>query len=151
VIKKVMDKFGICVSALCLVHCLLTPVVLILFPSLASTMIEDEKIHMIFAAFVIFSVIIAVYPQCRKHGHKDIIALALGGVILIVLSFALDDILGHAVHAHPSGHAAHSTSGGHIILTITGSILLIAAHIKNIKVRHGKCESHETKISCSHQ
>lgn len=134
--KKIMDKFGICVSSLCLIHCLLTPVFIILFPSLTSTIIVDESLHIIFAVLVIFSVIIAVYPQCRRHGHKDIIAYALAGISLIVLSFVLEDTLGHE---------------GHIGLSILGSISLIIAHIRNIKVRHGKCEPvHKHSSSCKH-
>ena len=33
------------------------------------------------------------------------------------------------------------------ILTIVGSLLLLTAHVKNIRVRHGKCE---TKCESTH-
>mgnify|MGYP000651601952 CR=1 FL=1 len=77
---------------------------------------------------VISSVLMAVYPHCRRHGHKDIVAFALAGVTFIVVALFFGHDYGEVIE--------HG-------LTITGSILLIIAHIRNIKVRHGRCESTE--------
>lgn len=128
--NKILDKIGICVSGLCLVHCLLTPFVLVLFPSFKLAFFNHELFHQIFGVIVVSSVLIAVYPQCRKHGHKDIIAWAIGGVALILAGIFLGHEFGEEIE--------HG-------LTILGSIFLITAHIKNMKVRHGKCE---TKSTC---
>ena len=124
--NKILDKIGICVSGLCLVHCLATPFILVLFPSFKFAFFEHEAFHQIFGVIVVLSVLFAVYPQCRKHGHKDIIGWALAGVLFILAGIFLGHDLGEEIE--------HG-------LTILGSILLITAHIKNMKVRHGKCDS----------
>lgn len=133
---KFWDKLGICASGLCLIHCLATPVLLLLFPTFKLAFLEHHAIHEILAVLVVSSVLIAVYPQCRKHGHKDIIAYALIGVFLI---------LGAVFLGHDIGEEAEH------IMTIFGSLFLLFAHYKNIRVRHGKCEttscdSHTNKV-----
>jgi hypothetical protein len=131
--NKILDKIGICVSGLCLIHCLITPFFLILFPSIKLAFFHHEAFHQIFGVVVVSSVLMAVYPQCKKHGHKDIIAWAIAGVLFIMAGIFLGHDLGEEIE--------HG-------LTIFGSILLIVAHIKNMKVRHGKCES---KSSCDNE
>ena len=124
--SKIWDKVGICASGLCLVHCLATPVILLIFPTFKLAFLEHHAIHEVLGVLVVSSVLIAVYPQCRKHGHKDIIGFALGGVLFILAGVFFGHDLGEELE--------HG-------LTIVGSILLLTAHVKNIKVRHGKCET----------
>lgn len=120
---KIWDKFGICASALCLLHCIATSFIIMLFPSIQSVLGDNHFIHEIFAVIVITLVIIAVYPQCHRHGHKDIIAFAVAGSALIISAiFLFEDI--------PYLHYG---------LTITGSLSLIIAHVKNMKLRHNNC------------
>ena len=124
--NKVLDKFGICVSGLCLIHCILTSIVIILFPTLNATFFDHESFHEVFATMVVISVLLAVYPHCRRHGHKDIVIFDRIGTALIVMAIYIGHQMG-IVFEHG--------------MTILGSIFLIWAHIKNIKVRHGRCES----------
>lgn len=138
--NKFWDRIGICASGLCLVHCIATPFLLLLFPSIKLAYFEHDNFHQIFGVIVVSSVLVAVYPQCRKHGHKDIVIWALSGVLLILAGIFIGHELGE--------HYEH-------ILTILGSFFLIWAHVKNMKVRHGKCEtkcepSAESKHSHSH-
>lgn len=122
--NKLLDKFGICASTLCLIHCIATPFIIIFFPTIEEMLgNRAEHIHEIFAAIVITLVLIAVYPQCRRHGHKDIVAFALLGVILIIGALFIENI--------PVLHYS---------LTSLGSISLIIAHFRNMKVRHNKCD-----------
>lgn len=128
---RMWDKIGICASGLCLLHCLITPIVLILFPAGHLSFFADELVHKAFGVLVTLSILAAVYPHCKKHGHKDILTLAIIGVIFILTPIFFHDLNIHLSH----------------ISTVVGSIVLIMAHIKNMKVRHGKCE--ETQGSCS--
>jgi hypothetical protein len=121
---KIWDKFGICASTLCLIHCIATPIIILLFPSIDSFLGNTHIVHEIFAVIVISLVVIAVYPQCRKHGHKDIIAFAvIGSALIITAIFMFEENITL-----------------HYILTIAGSISLITAHVKNMKLRHNKCD-----------
>lgn len=127
---KIWDKIGICASGLCLVHCLATPILLLVFPATKIALFDSHLFHEIFAIVVVSSIMLAVYPHCKKHGHMDIIKIALIGVVLVLSPIIFHDLPIYATHG----------------LTISGSIFLITAHIKNMKVRHGKCE---TETSCS--
>ena len=131
-VAKMLDKIGICASSLCLIHCLTTPLVIVLFPGLLHSLNLTHEIHAIFAIVVITLALSAVLPHCRKHGHKDILAYALGGSGTLVLSLVFHHAIGDTLH---------------LILSIAGSILLIIAHLKNIRVRHGKCT---TETTCNH-
>lgn len=125
-LAKIWDKVGICASGLCLVHCLVTPILLIIFPGAKIMLGDNEIVHSIFAIFVVLSIGVAVYPTCKEHGHKDIIISAVLGVIFILGGIFLHETLSETM--------TH-------IMTIIGSIFLIIAHLKNMKVRHGKCDS----------
>jgi hypothetical protein len=127
--NKIWDKVGICASGLCLVHCIATPALLLAFPASTMSFLGAElvhEIHEIFAVIVVASILIAVYPTCRKHGHKDIITIALAGVSLVLSAVFMHDLM--------SENVSHG-------LTVLGSIFLIWAHVRNMKVRHGKCTS----------
>lgn len=120
--SKLLDRFGVCASSLCLIHCLLTPLAVLFFPGVKGLFTEDA--HKVFAVVVVSSIAFAVYPHCRRHGHKDIIAFAAAGVGLILGAIFFEDAMPLSMH---------------YILTTIGSVLLIWAHLKNIKVRHGNC------------
>jgi hypothetical protein len=128
---RIWDKIGVCASGICLIHCLATPILLLIFPASKIQVFEHGVFHAVFAVLVVGSILLAVYPTCKKHGHKDIMTFAALGVFFILSSFLFHDY-GEAIE---------------YLFTIAGSICLIIAHIRNMKVRHGKCES--TKSSCS--
>ena len=135
--KRIADKIGLCASTICLIHCIATPVVLLLFPAFNISLGEHEHgahglVHEIFAVVVVSSILIAIYPQCKRHGHNDIILYALLGVAFI---------LGSIFFGHDLGEMYE------VGLTMTGSLFLVLAHVKNMKVRHGVCtddHSHES-------
>ncbi len=130
-INKIWDKLGICTSTLCLFHCLATPILLLAFPATQFEFLNDHMIHEIFAIVIVISLMLAIYPTCKEHGHIDIIVIATIGVAFILASVFLDDYI---------------TGMLHTTFTIFGSIFLITAHLKNMKVRHGRCN---VKTSCS--
>ena len=119
--NELIDRIGICASSLCLIHCAITALIILGMPFFS--FLDHHIIHELFAITVISTVLIAVYPHCKKHGHKDIIALAIMGIIFVLLGVFLESLTENLTH----------------ILTSLGSILLISAHYRNIKVRHGKC------------
>jgi hypothetical protein len=135
-VKSIMDKMGICASGLCLIHCLATPVALALFPTVSSDILGSNLIHILFGIVVVLLSLAAIIPNCRSHEHKDIFYIALTGASLIIIA---------VIFGHDLGEMAEHA------MTITGSILLISAHLKNIKVRHGKCEESTTECAHSHQ
>lgn len=120
--SKILDRFGVCASSICLIHCLATPLVILFFPGVKG--IFTEEAHEVFAVIVVTSIALAVYPHCRRHGHKDIIAMAISGVALVLGAIFFESSMPLALHYG---------------LTTAGSIFLILAHLKNMRVRHGSC------------
>ncbi len=139
----IANKIGICASTICLIHCIATPIILLFFPALSLTPADHGdhshahgSFHEIFAVIVVSSVLIAIYPQCKRHGHKDIVFYALVGVAFILGAVFLGHGLGEIYE---------------VGMTITGSIFMILAHMKNMKVRHGRCtDSHGHEHSHDH-
>ena len=119
-INKIWDKIGISVSGLCLLHCLATPIVLILFPATSFSWLENEIIHQVFAIMVILAAVMAITPHRNTGRNKDIIVMALMGVFFILSAMFL-------LHDHGALYE--------ILITAIGSMLLITAHYKNLKIR----------------
>lgn len=134
--NKFWDKLGLCTSTLCLIHCVVPPILMIFLPMNTFSFLKAEFVHDILSVIVIGSIILAVYPNCKKHEHLDIIGYAFLGVFFIVAA----------------SFAANISNLLHVSLTMIGSLFLITSHVKNIKVRHGKCSSNtESKsVSCNH-
>lgn len=116
--KKLMkvDDWGIFISSLCALHCLLTPFLIFSFPIL-STMFHHPLFHISIALLVVPLGVYAFY-QGFKH-HKKISILIWGNLGLAIISFA-------ALAPHSWVHFF-----GHDLITIVGSIFLIIAHVLN--------------------
>ena len=123
-----LDFMGIFLSVLCAIHCTMTPLILLFLPSLRG-FFDSEYFHI---AIFLFIVPIAVFSFLRCYKiHKDKSVLILGGsALLLMLSGMLLEDYSHKLETY---------------LTICGSVLIILAHIKNI--RHCHCLR---KKSCAH-
>jgi hypothetical protein len=121
--SELVDKIGIAASALCLVHCFFTTILIAGIPYLNLEFLGNHLFHEILALIVITMVALAIYPHYRTHRHVDIILIALAGISLI--------IAGVFLHHLPEKFAEP--------LTIVGSLLLITAHYRNIKARQKVC------------
>ena len=113
--RSVADKLGICLSGLCLIHCLLTPVAMLLLPSIQVLSLH-EFVHegLLFVLPVL--AILAFVPGYRRHRNWRVFAWALPGFALIMFS--------GLVMEHGVGLVQTS-------VTIAGSAFLIQAHAVN--------------------
>lgn len=119
-IYRAFDGFGITLSALCLAHCLLLPVALALLPVLSVSPVlqslhDKEWLHL-----ALLLPIFVVSGPVLWRGARDNIYIGYGGAAgITALCLAL---------AAPSEWMEQA-------VTALGTILLIAAHILNIKRR----------------
>lgn len=106
-----LDTLGIGLSGLCLLHCVATPVFLILAPALAALVPESEWVHITLLAIALPLSLVAFSRGLNHHKsrHPDI----LGAIGLAALGLGL---------ALP----AHETS-----LTIGGVLFLATGHLLN--------------------
>jgi len=129
-----LDKFAILLSGVCLVHCLLAPIILTLLPIFSlSVLVEDIVFHQLMLWIVVPTSVVALFIGCRKHRRWPI---ALSGAMGIAALFAVAFF----------GHDYLST-GGEKVATSIGGLLLAFSHYlnyracQNITCNSAKCSS----------
>lgn len=122
-IQRLTDYTSISLAGICVVHCFLTPVALILFPVVGSTLVFEEVFHELMLFMVIPASVVAMFLGCRRH--KDFSVIMLGGVglyFLLVGAFAVTGYL-------------------ESILTLIGAFIMISGHLRNFRLcREDSCE-----------
>ncbi len=109
-----------------MVHCLLTPVLLIAVPVLSTSMLVDEQFHLVLLAFVLPVSLVALFLGCRRH--KDGVVVLLGGLGLV--SLAVVALLGHDTLGEFGERSA----------TVVSGVILAAGHLRNYRLcRHEGC------------
>ncbi len=115
-IHRATEYFAISIAGICFVHCLLVPVMLVLFPLISSIFIFKEIFHQLLLLLIIPSSAAALFLGCRKHKDFNVLFLGLSGLfILLVGAFIV-------------------TEDYEIIPTLIGSSIMITAHIRNFKL-----------------
>lgn len=115
--KLNLDKLGISLSGICAVHCFLTPILLLLIPSLGSQF-HQEEIHLFFFLFVAPVAAFSFWRTYKAHGNAK--PLILGGLGLLVLSLPLISESFHNI--------------GHYI-SLVGSAFMILAHLQSLRCK----------------
>jgi len=120
--SKLTDHLGIVASCACLIHCIMLPIVVLL------THVETD-IEWFHQAMVALTALIS--GHALYHGYKvhcRHIVLVYGGVGLMVMIAAL------------FGSDAFETAA-----TATGALLIIVAHVFNIRLRRACCVNTDSK------
>ena len=128
--KTVMktDKAAIGLSLLCAVHCLVTPIAIVMFPALAVTFLEGESFHYSLLFLVLPTSLFSLSLGCRKHGQRDILLTGFFGLFLLSLILLVgDETLGEL---------------GEKLSTVSGAVVVASAHFRNFKAcQEKKCNS----------
>ena len=106
------DWAGVCLSGLCVIHCIATPLLL----ASAVVWFASEWVHASFLIVLVPIAIMAVrgaYPSDKK---RWVIFLFSAGLLLLGLAVAVGESMGEVAE---------------ISLTLMGSMLLIAGHLQN--------------------
>ncbi|PXA05605.1 hypothetical protein DDZ13_01655 [Coraliomargarita sinensis] len=147
-----LDQLAIGMAAVCAVHCLLTPILVIALPIIATSFFVHEDFHLWMILLVLPTTAFAVFMGCRKH--KDRWVAALSAVGLSILVFALiQERMHYAAHAEVTTHAEVCQSCSRDLseepipmhagawLNTLGGLLLASAHIRNYRLcRKSRCE-----------
>lgn len=124
------DRLGVWTSSLCVVHCLLTPVVISSSAVLAHFLPAEERVHRSLALLVALFGAIALLVGFRRHRRRRILILMSAGLGCIAAAAWFGDKL-------PS-HAYE------VAITMVGSALMITAH----RLNHTFCRSCECSTRC---
>lgn len=129
--RKTWDAFGVSLSALCIVHCMILPLLIVAFPSLVHEWLpQEDKTHVVLLAFILGIAGFAFVSGYRVHGKmRPVLWMAVGILIISYASFFAHDQLGHLWEP---------------VIAIAGSLALIRAHILNHRCK--TCEENE----CGH-
>ena len=67
--KNITDKFSICLSMCCILHCLALPVLIVLLPSISSLWINDEIVHVYLVLLAIPISLFAMVKSLKVHNN----------------------------------------------------------------------------------
>jgi len=112
-----MDRFAIMLSGLCLVHCLVIPVVAILAPALTSMVLGTETVvHWIFLGLAVPTSCWALLRGFKRRHNRAALLTGLAGLALMFLgvSHLLDPSL-------------------EVPLTLVGVSMVVVAHMLNLR------------------
>ncbi len=128
--RSLADQLGIWASALCVVHCVLTPALLSFSAVLAHWLPGEETTHRALALLVALFGTVALLRGFRTHRRTVVLFLMTGGLCCIAGAAWLGDWL--PSHAYEVG------------ITFAGSALMITAH----RLNHTFCRRCECAAGC---
>jgi len=115
-----LDKIGIFLSGVCLLHCLITPIIVTLLPILSlSLAVEHLLFHTLMLWLVVPTSCIALFLGCRKHKKISIAATGIIGILVLISVATI-------------GHDLLTESGEKIAATI-GGLIVAASHYLNYR------------------
>lgn len=85
-----LDRLAILMATICGVHCLLTPVLLLVLPLLANSFWTNTNFHLWMLFLVLPTTALACFSGCRKHKDKRVAVFALVGVVLLVTATLME-------------------------------------------------------------
>jgi hypothetical protein len=120
-----LDGVGLLLSAVCVIHCLATPLLVSLLP-LAFWIKDETAFHFWLAAILIPVGLIAFVRGYQKHLHASVLTGGFAGFALLILGIFW-----------PQEHHDHARFTVNVFFTISGSLVLVVSHWKNW--RYSRC------------
>jgi hypothetical protein len=124
-ISNSLDRIAISMAVICGIHCLVTPVLLVALPILATTFWVDENFHLWMILLVIPTTSLALWSGCRRHKDKWVLAagaMGLGILVMAIMAERVSKANGQyqiiesgfqiATHKEKPGSSAHAAKGG---------------------------------------
>jgi hypothetical protein len=109
-----VDRLGMVVSSLCLIHCLALPLIIAVLPALAGTLPSDAMVH---STLILIALPVTGYALLRGYRtHRRARPLLIGAAGMLLVAAAL--FVGPFLYAEQA-------------LTILGGLLVTGAHLIN--------------------
>ncbi|WND01811.1 MerC domain-containing protein [Temperatibacter marinus] len=77
------DKVGILVSTVCLLHCMIVPLLYLIFPFALFPFLSSEWVHLTLASLAVPIAIAAMKMGYSKHGSKRPLYIVLLGMLML--------------------------------------------------------------------
>lgn len=136
--SNTLDKFAILLSGACLLHCLITPIVVTALPIFSSsTLVEDLLFHQLMLWVVLPTSFIALFLGCRKHKQLNIAGTGILGLgILVAVAFF--------------GHDWFGITGEKVATTVGGLILALSHYLNYKACQNTTCEDRNCSTEHHH-
>ena len=121
--QRILDNFGLTISAACAIHCILLPIMLILSPYIELTFFTSHGFHESLMYFILPTSVIAFTLGCKRHNDDMVKLGGICGIFVLLIAIALHEF------SEPLS----------IILTLFASSLLIFTHLRNRTL----CSNHD--------
>ena len=125
------DRVAICFSSLCILHCLLLPLLLVAYPIGILVTLSDEIFHQIMVFLAVPLSLVSLYVGYGHHKRNQLIVFGGIGLVILVLPLVVP-------------HELISESG-ETWLTVSGALILCMAHIVNFRL----CTADQTCERCA--
>ena len=125
------DRAAICFSSLCILHCLLLPLLLVAYPIGIVLTLSDEIFHQIMVFLAVPLSLVSLYVGYGHHKRNQVIVF--GGIGLVILVIPL--VVPHEL----------ISESGETWLTVAGALILCMAHVVNFRL----CTSDQTCERCA--
>ena len=124
------DKFAMSFSAICMIHCLFAPSLIVLSYSSLALTLESELIHKVILLITIPVSIFAISLGYKNHTNNSIIFTGITGLTILISALLIGENIGE---------------NAELVMTIIGSMLVIACHYRNYRIcKKINCDCHET-------
>ena len=128
--QLISDKFAMSLSAICMVHCLFAPSLIILSYSSLALTVESELIHKTILLLTIPFSIFAISLGYKNHPNNSIIYTGIAGLTILISALLIEESIGE---------------NAGLILTTIGSLMVIACHYRNYRIcKKVNCDCHDT-------
>jgi len=128
--QLISDKFAMSFSAMCMIHCLFAPSLIILSYSSLALTVESELIHKTILLLTIPVSIFAISLGYKNHPNNSIIYTGIAGLTILISALLIGESIGE---------------NAGLILTTIGSLMIIACHYRNYRIcKKVNCDCHDT-------
>ena len=128
--QLISDKFAMSFSAMCMIHCLFAPSLIILSYSSLALTVESELIHKAILLLTIPVSIFAISLGYKNHPNNSIIYTGIAGLTILISALLIEESIGE---------------NAGLILTTIGSLMVIACHYRNYRIcKKVNCDCHDT-------
>lgn len=135
--SAVWDKLGIFASGLCLIDCLVLPLLSTALIGLGSSVAWAQQLHWLLLPLIGLTASMAFYHSYRAHGSYTIVALGATGFVLLVAGEVFEAKLAFT---------------GINYISLAGTAFLISAHVRNLWMHAGSrkqacdCQEHSAHV-----
>jgi hypothetical protein len=145
-----LDKLAISMAAVCAVHCLLTPVIIVLLPIVATSFFVHQDFHLWMLFLVIPTTSLAIGMGCRKHKDRWVAAMSAIGLSILLAAVVYERQQYAAAQAEGNcstvcAHCTASVSEAPLQvaswINVLGGLFLASGHVRNYRLcRKARCQ-----------